>query len=127
MPESALFFGLYETRGDNGLWVYVLCTLVIGGAAAFASGRAVASGWGKARMAVVYAAGLGLAVRYIQYALFEQPLLLLPAYLIDTAILTAVTFFGYQLYRTGQMVRQYPWMFEKTSPLTWRRKASSGA
>ena len=78
-------------------------------------------------MVLVYAAGLGLAVRYIQYALFNQPLIALPAYLIDTVILTGITFLGYQLYRTGQMVRQYPWMFEKTSPLTWRRKASSGA
>lgn len=120
--EAGLFFGLYETYGLNGFWVFVLTTLLLGGAAAFASGRAVADSWGNPLLLVLYAFLLGLAVRFIQYAIFEQPLLPLIAYLIDTAVLLAIAFVGFRLRRTVQMIRTYPWLYEKTSPLSWRVK-----
>lgn len=119
--EAGLFFGVYETAGLNGLWIFILVTLLMGGAAAIAAGRAVADGWGNPWIVVLYAALLGLAVRFIQYAVFEQPLLSLPNYLIDVAILLALAFLGYRLRRATQMARQYPWLYEKTSPVTWRR------
>lgn len=120
--ESGLFFGLYETYGLNGFWVFVLVTLVLGGAAALAAGRAVADGWGDVRFVVLYAALLGLAARFIQYSLFNQPLLSLPSYLIDTAILLALAFLGYRMRRATQMARQYPWLYDKTTPVSCRTK-----
>ncbi|MDO9381946.1 MAG: hypothetical protein Q7T86_03695 [Hyphomicrobiaceae bacterium] len=107
---------MYETHGLNGFWVFLLVTLVLGGAAAIAAGRAVANGWGDVRFVLLYAALLGLAVRFIQYALFQQPLLSLPAYAIDTAILLALAFMGYRLQRARQMARQYPWLHGKSKP-----------
>lgn len=120
--EAGLFFGVYETHGLNGLWIFVAVTLVMGGAAALAAGRAVADGWGDARFVVFYAALLGLAVRFIQYALFEQPLLSLPTYLIDAAILLGLAYLGYRMRRATQMARQYPWLYDKTSPVSCRSK-----
>jgi len=121
--EAGLFFGLYETYGLNGFWVFVLTTLLLGGAAAFASGRAVADSWGDPRLLVFYAFLLGLAVRFIQYAIFGQPLLPLIAYLIDVTALLAIGFVGYRMRRTVQMTRTYPWLYEKASPFSWRTKA----
>lgn len=120
--EAGLFFGLYETVGLNGFWIFVLVTLVLDGAAAVAAGRAVADGWGDVRIVALYAALLGLAVRFIQYAVFQQPLLSLPTYLIDVAILFALALIGYRSRRATQMARQYPWLYDKTSPLSWRTK-----
>jgi hypothetical protein len=116
--EAGLFFGLYETHGLNGFWVFLLVTLVLGGAAAIAAGRAVANGWGDVRFVVLYAALLGLAVRFIQYALFQQPLLSLPSYLIDAAILLALAFLGYRVQRARQMARQYPWLYDKSNSVS---------
>lgn len=118
--ETGLFFGLYETFGLNGFWVFVLVTLVMGGAAAIASGRAVADSWSWPGMLTIYAGLLALAVRFIQYALFDQPLLSLPTYLIDFLILAALAQLGYRLRRTTQMTRQYPWLYERSSPISWR-------
>lgn len=123
--EAGLFFGLYETFGLNGFWVFVLVTLVMGGAAAIASGRAVADGWSWPGLLPIYAALLALAVRFIQFALFQQPLLSLPTYLIDFLILAAFAHLGYRLRRTTQMTQQYPWLYERTTPLTWRRIGTS--
>lgn len=120
--EAGLFFGLYETYGLNGFWIFVLTTLFLGGAAAFASGRAVADSWGDPRLLVLYAFLLGLAVRFIQYAIFGQPLLPLVAYLIDAAVLLTMAFVGYRMRRTVQMTRTYPWLYERSSPLSWRAK-----
>ena len=119
--EAGLFFGLYETYGLNGLPIFVLVTVVLGGAAAFASGRAVADSWGDVRLIVFYAALLGLAARFIQHSIFGQPLLPLGAYLIDVAVLM-FAFIGYRARRTTQMTGSYPWLFAKSTPLTWRKK-----
>jgi hypothetical protein len=120
--ESGLFLGVYETFGLNGFWVFVLVTLVMGGGAAIASGRAVADGWGSHHLILLYAALLALAVRFIQYALFQQPLLSLPTYLIDFLILLLFADLGFRLRRATQMGRQYPWLYVKTSPVSWRTK-----
>lgn len=121
--ESGLFFGVYETFGMNGLWIFVLVTLIMGGAAAIAAGRAVADSWSHPNIVALYAALLAAAVRFIQYAVFNQPLLSLPTYLIDVAVLLFVADLAFRHRRTTQMVRQYPWVYEKTSPVTWRSKA----
>lgn len=125
--EAGLFFGLYETFGLNGFWVFILTTLLLGGAAALAAGRAVADSWTSVWRIVLYAALLGLAVRFIQYAIFDQPLLTLLAYLIDTAFLLATAYLGYRIRRTTQMTRTYPWLYQKTSPVTWRDKPATQA
>ena len=31
---------------------------------------------------------------------------------------------GYHTTRTNQMTRQYPWLYEKTGPLSWRQKSN---
>jgi hypothetical protein len=122
--DGGLFFGLYETYGLNGFWVFVLTTLVMGGAAALASGRAVADSWDDARKILLYAALLALAVRFVQFSIFNQPLLPLVSYLIDAAVLTLFGYLGYRLRRTAQMTRAYPWLYERTSPVTWRTKTA---
>lgn len=124
--EAGLFFGLYETFGLNGLWIFILVTLVMGGAAAIAAGRAVADGWAHANLVALYAALIALAVRFIQYAVFDQPLLSLPTFLIDFAVLLFIGDLAYRHRRATQMVRQYPWLYEKSTPLTCRQRRAPG-
>lgn len=61
-------------------------------------------------------------MRFLHYALYAGPFLSFRHYLMDTLILIAVASFGYQFKRTNQMTSQYHWLYEKTSPLTWRSR-----
>lgn len=101
---------LYAT-GENGLWVFVLVTLVMGGSAAFVTGKAVAQTWRPVWQVLIYSALLAGAVRFIQYALFEQPFLAPTNLLLDALVLIAFGLAGYRLMRTRQLSAQYPWLF----------------
>ena len=73
------------------------------------------------------APGLGLADRFLAYALFGGELLLPSAYLIDTATLAVIAFLAWRLGRARKMVSQYPWLYERDGLLSWRAKSPPAA
>ena len=85
------------------------------GGAAILTGRAVADSWKPAWQVVLACLGLALADRFLIYALFEgelwSPLGLSDRHFLvligDRPRLLAVT-------RVRKMVRQYPWLYERT-------------
>jgi hypothetical protein len=101
---------------------FLLVTVFLGGGAAWLTGRAVAITWRSLWKLVVYVLLLTAAVRFIHYALFGGTLLALYFFLVDFVILLALANLGYRLTRTIQMVSQYSWLFERASPLSWRRR-----
>ena len=117
MPTS-----LYDA-GPNGLWVFLLCTVLLGGGAAFVSGKAIAQTWRPLWQLPVYMLITALAVRFMHFALFEEKLLSLQNLAVDFAVLLAAAGLGYRLMRAEQMGRHYDWLFRRAGPLAWRRKA----
>jgi hypothetical protein len=103
--------------------IFLLVTFVLGGGAAMLAGRAVAATWRPQWQIVVYALVLGGAVRFMHFALFGETLLSLRLYGFDSAICIVWAFLGFRATRAWQMVRQYPWIYEPSGPLRWRRKA----
>jgi hypothetical protein len=95
---------------------------LIGGGAAWLSGRAIARTWRPMWHVVGYMALLGLAVQFIHFALFDVDLAALLSYGLNTFYLAVVGCFGWRITRTTQMVTQYPWLYERMSPLTWRER-----
>lgn len=93
-----------------GDWrVFVGVTLVLGGLASFASGRAVARAWRPLWLLPLYGLLLALAMRFLHWSLFQEPL----------APLAALTAYGWSLAvqglawavaRRAMMRRQYPWI-----------------
>jgi hypothetical protein len=108
---------------DDGPWVFLLLTLMIGGSGAFLAGRGLARGWKPFWRVFVYMALLAGAVRFFDYALFNGKLTSLYYYLVTYAILLFAALLGFRAMRTTQMVTQYRWLYERTSPLTWRDRA----
>jgi hypothetical protein len=108
---------------DKTFWVYILLTLLIGGAGAIMMGRNFAQNWRSAGAVVVAALGLALGVRFLHYALFQEELLTLEGYVLDAATLIVLSLFGFRWRRTQQMTNQYYWLYERTSMLSWRSKA----
>ena len=113
---------LYETET---LLQVALVTGVIGGGAAFLSGRAIAQTWRPFWNVLLYMAMLGAGVRFVHFALFEATLLSPASYTVDTLYLVAVGALAWRMTRAAQMATQYYWLYERTSPLTWRSRSAS--
>ena len=108
---------------DDGPWVFLVLRVVIGGAGAFLSGRGLARSWKPFWRIFLYMALLAAAMRFFHYALFDGTLTSLYYYLVTYAILLIAALLGFRAMRTTQMVTQYRWLYERTSPLTWRDRA----
>ena len=117
--------GLFDTlyANENVLQV-VFVTGVLGGGAAWATGRALANSWRPFGQAFIYLLMLGAAVRFAHFALFQGVLLSLPSYLMDTAYLVAVGGLSWRLTHTRRMVVQYRWLYEQTGPFSWRERTA---
>ncbi|MEL7049512.1 MAG: DUF6867 family protein [Pseudomonadota bacterium] len=109
---------IYPT-GPSGLLVFLFVTVALGGAAAFATGRAVASQWKPLTQLVLYTALLTLAARFLHYALFKQPFLDPRNLVIDFTVLLLIALMGHRLARVRQMTNQYPWKFKANGPFNW--------
>ena len=110
---------------EDSPWIFLIMTVVIGGGAAFLAGRALAGKWRPIWMPVAYMLLLGLALRFFHYALFEGALNSIHYYVTDTLVLIAAALLGYRLTRARQMTSQYPWLYERSSPFTWRDKSGA--
>lgn len=107
---------------ENSILVFFVLTVLIGGGTAWVSGRALALAWRPVWQILFYMAQLGLVVRFFHYSLFEGTLLSLHYYLVDTAVLIIAATLAYRITRTNQMVMQYKWLYERTSPVSWRKR-----
>ena len=125
---------IYETS----FWAFFFVTLLAGGGAAFAIGRAAAQGWKPFWQAAIYTMMLGVAIRFLHFGLFAGATLASwraaqgnmhspHYYATDTGILLLFAGLGFHLQRRAQMLRQYGWLTGKAGILGWRlRKTESG-
>jgi hypothetical protein len=109
---------LYDT--GNG-WVFLLVTIVMGGAAAFMSGRAIAQTWRPYWHIPLYALPIAATVRFFHYALFHEPLLSVKNYAVDLVVVLLAASLGYRVLRARQMAQQYHWLFRRNGLLHWRK------
>jgi Domain of unknown function (DUF6867) len=107
---------------DDSLRVFLVLTVILGGGAAFLSGRGLARSWKPFSRVFFYMALLTAAVRFFHYALFDGDLRSVYYYLVTYVVLLAAACLGFRAMRTTQMVTQYRWLYERTSPLTWRAR-----
>ena len=100
-------------------------TVVLFGGAAFLMGQALAETWRPAWQNIVYGTMLALGDRFILFALFGEELLSIWGYLLHAAVLIAISLTAFRFTRAWRIVRQYPWLYERTGLFTWRDKTSS--
>ena len=113
---------LYE---EVSIWQFFFVTCLLGGWAAWMTGKACAQTWRPYAALIVYLLALGIGVRFIHHALFEGTMLSPQYYIVDTLVLLFLGSLGYQYTRTNQMVTQYYWLYERVSPLSWRPKSKA--
>jgi hypothetical protein len=112
---------MIELLGTS-LGVFIAVTVVVLGFAACMTGIALANTWRPNWQVVPYCLLLGLADRFLTFALFEGELLSLTGYVIDTLVLLAICSTAFRLTLARKMVNQYPWIYERAGPLGWRQK-----
>jgi hypothetical protein len=95
------------TSGPNGLWVFMLLTVILGGGMAFVSGKSIAETWRPLWQVPVYMLLLAAAVRFMHFALFEEVLVSARNFAVDFGILLAMSLAGYRMARSQQMSTQY--------------------
>jgi len=106
----------------TSLSVWIGLTLILAGFAALMTGQALAATWRPVWQALPYALLLGVADRFLIFALFQGELLSVTGYLIDTAVLLAIMLSAYRMTRAYRMVRQYPWLYERAGLFGWRER-----
>jgi len=112
-----------DAAADDGtLFTFLLLTVVIGGAAAYQAGKAIAQTWRPFWQVPGYMLVLAAAVRFCHFALFAERLASAGAYLLEFAVALLAAMFGYRLVRARQMTTQYGWLYQRRSPLFWRRR-----
>ena len=107
---------------ENSFPIYLTLSCILGGSAAFFMGRSLAQSWRPAWQLVLATMIMGLALRFLHFALFQGSLVSLHYYFSDTVTLLFFSILGYRLMRTTQMVTNYHWLYKRTSPLTWVKK-----
>lgn len=121
-PPGFSFAALLYEEGSFG--VFLLVTLVLGGGAAWLTGRAIAQTWRPPWQIVLYTLILGFAVRFIHFSVFGGTLLSPHYYAVDTVICMILAFLGFRTARVAQMITQYSWINERDGAMRWRRKPS---
>ncbi len=115
---------------ENGLlWEvsiaeFIFVTMILGGGTAWMTGRAVAQTWRTSFQLIGYMLILGLAVRFIHFALFEGTLLSGYYFVIDFIVILIFAFLGMRFTRAGQIATQYSFAFTRSGPFGWRQKSN---
>jgi hypothetical protein len=117
---TILEFVSLEFLGDTPFNVLVFNLLIA--PAAFATGHAVASTWRHWGQMVFYTALLSATLRFLDYALAGGELRAPAGFLLGWGIQLAVATFAYRLTRARQMVRQYPWLYQRKGLLGWEER-----
>lgn len=95
---------------EVSFWEFFFVTVVLGGGAAFLTGRAVALSWLANHQLIIYVVLLTAATRFIHFSLFEGTLISLWYFCVDLIVLLAMGFAGKSLTRNKQMATQYKFL-----------------
>jgi hypothetical protein len=101
---------LNETFLFGDMRVFIGVTMILGGLASFAAGRALALSWKPLGLLPLYGLPLAFATRFLHWALFGEPLAAPIAALIAYGWVLAVQGVAWRLVHGALVRRQYPWL-----------------
>ena len=123
MTDFSIAGFFYE---EDPFGVFLLVSILLGGGAAWLAGRAIAATWRPWWHVTFYMFILGLAVRFLHFALFDATLLSLHYYSVDAGVCLGLGLLGFRVARAAQMATQYRWLHVRTGAFSWRRRRQDG-
>ena len=115
-------FSIPEFLSERSLPIFLFASVFLGGGAAFLAGRAIASAWRPWWHVVPFMLILGIALRFLHFAVFGSVFLSLHYYLVDTAVCLASGLLSFRLMRVRQMITRYAWINERAGPFGWQSR-----
>jgi uncharacterized protein DUF6867 len=112
---------------ERSLIIFLFASVLLGGGAAWLAGRAIALAWRPWWHVLPYMLILGVAVRFLHFAVFASVFLSLHYYLVDTTVCVACGLLSFRLMRVRQMVTRYDWINERAGVFGWRQRARDAA
>ena len=112
-----------DALGSN-LPAFIVVTVIVMGFASFMTGLGLANTWRPMWQTVLYSALLGLVDRFLTWSLFQGELFHLLGYLVHTLFILIICSLAYRLTLARKMVTQYPWIYQRSGPFTWRRRGA---
>jgi len=106
----------------RSLLLFLFVTVGLGGGAAMLAGRAIAATWRPWWDVVKYMLLLAVAVRFVQFSVYQSQFPSLSAYLVDAAVCLIAGLLSFRLKRVQQMVTSYGWINRRAGLLNWRRR-----
>ncbi len=106
----------------SSLSVFIGLTIIIFGGCAFMMGQALARNWRSPVQVAPYSLLLTLANRFLAWSLFGSDAGSVAGFLADLIVILAFAYGGFYATRASKMVSQYPWLYERASPFSWREK-----
>jgi hypothetical protein len=105
--------------GDAGAF---LAKSVLFAIAAMLTGRVMAETWRPGWQIAPVALALAATHRFLLYALFGARFLSAGGFAIAALLLGLFAAASYYRARARTMVRQYPWLYERSGPFGWHAK-----
>ena len=102
--------------------VFLGFTLMIFGGAAWLTGGAVASTWRSPWQVVGYSLLLGLFDRFLAWGMFGSALFSPGGFIRDFSLILAIGLFSWRIRHVGRIVAQYPWLYVRRGPLSYRSR-----
>jgi hypothetical protein len=113
-----------------------LLTVVMFGGGGFLMGQALAETWRPWWQILPYGFLLGIGNQFLGFALFQGPFIVdslasngsaplseaIIDYLIESAVIIAFSLLAFRLTRVRKLVAQYPWLYERIGPFSWKEK-----
>jgi hypothetical protein len=93
--------------------VFIGVTLILGGLASYAAGRAVARNWKPLWLLALYGLPLAFALRFLHWSLFGEPLAAPMPALIAYGWTLCVQGIAWRITHGALVKQQYPWLAEK--------------
>lgn len=112
---------MFAWFGDD-LFNVLLFNLAIVGPGSFAAGRVVALTWRHWAKLVLYTGLLSAGLRFLDYALANGELWSVGGFLLGWTVQLAIAAFAFRLTQARQMVRQYPWLYQRKGLLGWEER-----
>jgi hypothetical protein len=114
--------GVLYPDAPGAIWVFLSMTVVLGGLAAWATGRALAKTWRPYVQVLIYMIPLAAAMLFLHYALFGEKLLSIHYYIVNYLIAAIAASVGFRRMRVQQMLTQYSFAFAPAGPFGWQPK-----
>ena len=111
---------MLDILGVPNIVVTIGVTVILLGFAAMMTGQALAATWRPYWHAIPYSILLAGGDRFLIWGLFGGNGTSVSGYLIDWVYLLVVATASYRATLARQMVKQYPWLYQRTGVFSWR-------